>query len=154
MEKNLPAMQETWIRSLGQEDPLENRKETHSSIFLPGEFFGQKRLAGYSPWDHKELDTTEWLSHSPIRKGIVLSAWFPVIILKDFKRYLAHINRYLVTKWVNEQRNITHIIIYFDIPHKYKYIYLKITVQNHRMNENRPIKKVKDSEIFVVLSEW
>ena len=32
MVKNLPAMQETWVRSLGWEDPLEKRKATHSSI--------------------------------------------------------------------------------------------------------------------------
>ena len=30
--KNLPAMQETWVRNLGQEDPLENGKATHSSV--------------------------------------------------------------------------------------------------------------------------
>ena len=30
-------------------------------VFLPGESQGQRRLAGYSPWDHKELDITEWL---------------------------------------------------------------------------------------------
>ena len=30
--KNLPAVQETWVQSLGWEDPLENRKATHSSI--------------------------------------------------------------------------------------------------------------------------
>ena len=30
--KNLPAMQETWVQSLGREDPLEKRMETHSSI--------------------------------------------------------------------------------------------------------------------------
>ena len=30
--KNLPAMQETWVRSLGWEDPWEKRKATHSSI--------------------------------------------------------------------------------------------------------------------------
>ena len=30
--KNLPAMQETWVQSLGWEDPLEKRKPTHSSI--------------------------------------------------------------------------------------------------------------------------
>ena len=29
--KNLPAMQETWVRSLGQEDPLEEGMATHSS---------------------------------------------------------------------------------------------------------------------------
>ena len=30
--KNLPAMQETWVQSLGQEDPLEKEMATHSSI--------------------------------------------------------------------------------------------------------------------------
>ena len=28
-------------------------------VFLPGEFHGQRSLAGYSPWGHKKLDTTE-----------------------------------------------------------------------------------------------
>ena len=32
MVKNLPAMQETWVRSLGQEDPLEEGMATHSGI--------------------------------------------------------------------------------------------------------------------------
>ena len=31
--KNLPAMQETWVQSLGQEDPLEKGMATHSSVF-------------------------------------------------------------------------------------------------------------------------
>ena len=42
MEKNLPAMQETWVQSLGQEDPLEKEMETHSSI-----------LAWRIPWTEK-----------------------------------------------------------------------------------------------------
>jgi len=28
-------------------------------VFLPGKSHGQRSMAGYSPWDHKELDTTE-----------------------------------------------------------------------------------------------
>ena len=32
MEKNLPAIQETWVQSLGWEDPLEKGMETHSGI--------------------------------------------------------------------------------------------------------------------------
>ena len=32
MVKNLPAMQETWVQSLGLEDPLEKEMATHSSI--------------------------------------------------------------------------------------------------------------------------
>ena len=39
--KNLPAMQETWVRSLGWEDPLEKEMATHSGI-LPGKSHGQR----------------------------------------------------------------------------------------------------------------
>jgi len=42
--KNLPAMQETHIQYLGQENPLE-RKELPTPVFLPGEFRGQRSLA-------------------------------------------------------------------------------------------------------------
>ena len=51
--KNLPATGETWVRDLGQEDPLEKEMATHSSI-LAGEFHGQRSLEGYSPLDCKE----------------------------------------------------------------------------------------------------
>ena len=34
--------------------------------FLPGEFHKQRRLAGYSPWDHKESETAERLTHTDI----------------------------------------------------------------------------------------
>ena len=43
--KSLPAMQETWIQSLGQEDPLEKEMAIHSSIFA-WESQGQRSLAG------------------------------------------------------------------------------------------------------------
>ena len=56
--KNLPIMRETWVQSLGQEDPLEKEMAAHS-ILLPGESRGQRTLVGYSPWGHKELDMTE-----------------------------------------------------------------------------------------------
>ena len=55
--KSLPAMQETQVQSLGWKDPLEKEMATHS-VFLPGEFHKQRRLVGYSPWGHKESDTT------------------------------------------------------------------------------------------------
>ena len=47
MVKNLTAMQETWLQSLGQEDPQEKGMATHSS--MPGEFHEQRRLVGYNP---------------------------------------------------------------------------------------------------------
>ena len=99
-------MQETSVRFLGQEDPLENDrlpspvflgfpgdsdgKESACSagnlglipglgsspgegssylptlVFWPGEFHGQRSLAGYSPWGHKELDTEQLSLHFTI----------------------------------------------------------------------------------------
>ena len=56
MVKNPPAMRETWVRSLGQEDPLEKGTATHSSI-----------LAWRIPWtiqsmeSHKCSFPTVWL---------------------------------------------------------------------------------------------
>ena len=81
--KNLPAMQETWVWSLSQEDRLEKGMATHS-VFLPGGFHGQRSLAGYSPWGSKESDTTKWLTLSLstrnycIEQGTLLSVtWQP-----------------------------------------------------------------------------
>ena len=56
--KNLPAMLETQVQSLGWEDLLEKEVATHTSI-LAWKFHGQRSLAGYSPWDRKESDTIE-----------------------------------------------------------------------------------------------
>ena len=62
MVKNPPAMQETRVQSLGQEDPLEKRMATHTCILawrIP-----QRRLVSYSPWGRKELEKTERLAHT------------------------------------------------------------------------------------------
>ena len=56
--KNVPAMWETWVQSLGWEDPLE-RERLPTPVFWPGQFH---RL--YSPCTRKELDMTERLSLS------------------------------------------------------------------------------------------
>ena len=58
MVKNLSAMQETCVLSLVWEDALEKGMAT-TPVFWPGESHGQRSLAGYSPWGHKESDTTE-----------------------------------------------------------------------------------------------
>ena len=61
--KNLPAMQETWVHSLCQKDPLKKGMAAHSRL-LSGEFHGERSLADCSPWSHTELDTTERLEHT------------------------------------------------------------------------------------------
>ena len=67
--KNLPAMRETWVRSLGWEDPLE-KERLPIPVFWPGEFHGL-----YSLWGRKESDTTEQLFtslHFTIPKGSII----------------------------------------------------------------------------------
>ena len=56
--KNLPAVQETWVWSLGWEDPW-RRERLPTPVFWPGEFH-----VLYSPWGRKESDKTERLSIS------------------------------------------------------------------------------------------
>ena len=51
------------VRSLGWEDPLEEGMATHSSI-LAWRTHGQRSPMGYSPWGHKELDTTKQLNNN------------------------------------------------------------------------------------------
>ena len=56
-------MQETQVRSLSQEEPLETEMAIHSSV-LAWEIHGQRSLAGYRPWDHKRVDMTEQQEHN------------------------------------------------------------------------------------------
>ena len=58
--KSLLAVRETWVLSLGWEDPLEKAMQP-TPVLLPGESHGQRSLIGYSPWGRKESDTTEQL---------------------------------------------------------------------------------------------
>ena len=67
--KNPPAMQETWVRSLGWEDPLEKQR-LPTSVFWPVECHGL-----YSSWGHKELDTTEQISLQNEQKQTVTFFW-------------------------------------------------------------------------------
>ena len=46
-----------WVRKISW-----SRKWQLIPVFLPGKFHGQRSLAGYNPWGHKESDMTEWLS--------------------------------------------------------------------------------------------
>ena len=63
MVKNMPAMQETGVRSLGQEGPLEKGMATHSNILVWRIPLPEDPVS-YNLWDHKELDTTERLTLS------------------------------------------------------------------------------------------
>ena len=61
MVKNPPVMQETWVLSLGREDPLD-REWQPTPVFFLGESHAQKHGSLQS---HKESDTTEAAKHTP-----------------------------------------------------------------------------------------
>ena len=56
--KHLPAMQDTWVRSLGWEYPW-RRKWQPTPVSLPGESHGQRSLVGYSLLGRKESGMAE-----------------------------------------------------------------------------------------------
>ena len=67
-------MQETWVGSLGWEDSPEVGNGNPLQCPCLGAFYGQRSLAGYSPWGRKESDTSERLStHMYLVQ--VLSSW-------------------------------------------------------------------------------
>ena len=88
--KNPPAMkepQETWVQSLGQEDPW-RRKWQPTPVFLPGQSHGQRSLTGYSSWGCKELDMTERLSKQE-------NIWYYVWYYRAF--FFFTINKIMIT---------------------------------------------------------
>ena len=74
MVKNLPTMQEieldSWFGKI-----LWRREWQLTPVFLSGESQGQRILVGYSPWDRKELDTSEQLTLSLSRQYYTLQSW-------------------------------------------------------------------------------
>ena len=76
--KNLPAMKETWIWSLGQEDPLKKVMATHSSI-LAWRFPWTEESGGLQSWGRTESDTIEWLTLSLsqcfVGVGLLVFCW-------------------------------------------------------------------------------
>ena len=91
--KNLPAMWETWVWSLGWDNPFENGR-LPTPVFSPREFHGL-----YSPWGHNELDTTEWLSVS--FTFISWSLWFFIYKVTGLARKFSKIPSLKFHKWIH-----------------------------------------------------
>ena len=80
--KEAPAVQEMEVCSWGQKIPW-RRQWQPTPVFLPGESQGQRSLVGYSPWSHKESDTTEQLSNKLLQHSFLLSP-HPGIVFGGF----------------------------------------------------------------------
>ena len=88
MVRNPPAMQETQVWSLGQDEPLEKGMATHFSI-LAWEIHGQRSLVGYSPRGQRDLDTTKWLTHKADVQVLVWLLENPGILILSVS-FLSH----------------------------------------------------------------
>ena len=88
LQKNPPAVQETWVRSLGWKDPLEKGKATHSSILawrIPWTIIIHIYIY---PWDRKESDTTEGLSLHSFKK--IMSHLVHVCVFSSVLLFVKH----------------------------------------------------------------
>ena len=93
--KNPPAMWETQVLSLQGEDPPEKGMATHSCI-LAWKIHGQRSLAGYSPWSHRESDMIERLSmHTYTHTYIYIYIYIYIYKYKHTQRH-RFIYRYIL----------------------------------------------------------
>ena len=101
MVKNLPALQKTRVRSWVRKI-LRRREWQPTPVSLPGESQGQRSLAGYSPWGHKELDMTEH-THTHTCTFVSYSSFFSEVC--------GEINHRLVTKRMNQQTRLFLVLM-------------------------------------------
>ena len=87
MVKNLPAMWETCVQSLGWEDPLEEGTATPLQYSCLENPHGQRSLVGHSPWGHKEPDTTKHSTHSASPLTHTFPVWWTADPQKSRRSY-------------------------------------------------------------------
>ena len=111
--KNLPAMQETWVRSwVGK--ILWRRERLPTPVFWPGEFHGL-----HSPWGCKESDTTEWLSLSWLHtRGVGFGMRGPSLVVVCPRRMHGESQNLRLRAWTGP-RGSKHILIQLDISHMF-----------------------------------
>ena len=97
--KNLPAMRETGVGSLGQEDPLK-KGMLPTPVLLPGEFHRQRSLVVYSPWGHKESDRTERLIHTYVILSILMQECIQIIFLRCIHIDLCKLATFKLLYWI------------------------------------------------------
>ena len=90
------------------------RKWQPTPVFLPEKYHGLSSMAGYSPWDHKEWNITEWLStHADLQNHIYL--FFCDLISKELFRLLKEII-FFQSLTLKELRNDVVDVVNGNIP--------------------------------------
>ena len=90
---------ETRVLSLGWKNPLE-REWQPTPVLLPGAFYGQRSLAGYSPWGRQEWDTTAGLTLSWVGGAPCWLSWQGLLELTGAPLFSAGPN---LKEWLREQ---------------------------------------------------
>ena len=91
--KNPPTMQETWVQSLGWEDPYGGEHGNPLQYSCLENPHGQSSLTGYIPCGHKESDTTEWLSihtHAiltDVKRNLIVVLIHISLMISDFEHF-------------------------------------------------------------------
>ena len=115
MVKNLSAVQETWVQSLGWDDPLEEKMATHSSILVWEIHRTEESLVGPSPWSLKELDMTEWLSCHFTKSYWILNSWLNIgYVLSNAEK----LERFRGEKVLCKAQNILHRQTWYELKQK------------------------------------
>ena len=78
-------IQGTQVQPLGREDPMEGEWQP-TLQFMPGKSQGQRTLAGYSPWGHKESDNTEHTCmHAYIYSYVYMYSLLLIMVSSHFR---------------------------------------------------------------------
>ena len=106
---------ETWVHSLGREDPLEKEMATHSSI-LAWRIHGQRSLAGYSSWGRRESDTTEPLRAAHRRRVTANQQFVKNGRFARRDQVKSNRPRLACTTWVSQYERILCALVYLITP--------------------------------------
>ena len=95
-----------WVRKIPW-----RRKCQPMPVFLPGEFHGQRSLASYSPWGHKESDTAEWLSTLYLSQSQSHSLFCPCFLHPWL--YFCFVGKFTCTIFLDSKYKLYHMIFVF-----------------------------------------
>ena len=122
-----------------------SRKWLPTTVFLPKEFHGQRSLAGYSPWSHKELDTTELLTHTHVLYG----KWhLSSVFLEPYNNNQTQSRVDYIEKNYSNRENIP-ITIYKPIKIKQKDNFPFLRGQRIRTSKNVEIEQKQTDSIVI-----
>ena len=144
----------TWLKGRPRFDPWVEkipwrRKWKSIPVFLPIEYRGQRSLAGYSPWGSKELDTTEWLAVTWLKRAVQQNNYKHIIRHTIYEDVICDINKGRIELY--RTRNFVCCWIQTDNQFKLDCIMLTIiTIVTAKKIFNNYMQKGNEKRIIMV----